>query len=162
MKKISILCAVLALLVGMVFAPTVVFAKDVPADPGVGGETPQGADSDDMYNETEYVGENICSEPPVLKSIRLIGMLLMVAKFMVPLIIIVSGTMVFYKAMISDSDKDITKSAITLGKKIAIGILIFFVPAIVDAIFSLYNSFSTVESEYTKCEQCLIYPTSKC
>ena len=163
MKRFNILMALLVLVGGMLlFSPSNVLAREVVEGPGDSGETEQKADSDELVSDSDYVGEGICSEPAVLKSIRLIGLLLMVAKFLVPLIIIVRGIIMFYKAVIADSDKEVTKSAIELGKKIAIGVLIFFVPAIVDGIFSLYDSFSSVESEYTACEQCLIHPDSSC
>lgn len=116
------------------------------------------AANNEFYNETEYPGQNFCKEPGVRKVVRLAGYFIAILRIAVPLIIIIAGGFIFFKAVVSDSDKDLKKSAIIFGKKVAAGMLVFFVPTLLEAMFSLYNNFAEVESEYTECASCLNNP----
>ena len=106
----------------------------------------------------QQVGANFCSEPDVLKVIKLLGYILFSAKFLVPFILIVIGTMDYYKAVVSADDSSLAKQTQILIKRIVIGIIIFFLPNIVGASLNLINSWKDVKPEYLKCSSCLLEP----
>ena len=115
--------------------------------------------SNEYYNQTENVGEDVCEEPAVRKVLRFFGYFLQVARFFVPIILIVQGTFTFFKAVTSDADTELKKSAYAFGRKGAIALLVFFVPAILDAIFGLFSLFTSIENEYQSCKDCLLSPS---
>jgi len=117
------------------------------------------ADSNPLYNETEEIGQNFCEEPSVKNVLKFIGYFLQLARLFVPIILIAQGTLTFFKAVTSDADSELKKSAYALARKVAIGILVFFVPAILDGIFGLFSLFSSVTTEYTSCKNCLLKPS---
>ena len=111
------------------------------------------------FNGIDNVGDNFCSEPSVQGVLRFFGYFLQIARLVVPIILVVQGTFTFFKAVTSDADSELKKSAYAFGRKVAIGILVFFVPAILDGLFSLFGLFSSVASEYETCKTCLLSPS---
>lgn len=96
---------------------------------------------------------------------QIVGWVLFVFKIAVPLIIIIFGAIDLGKAVIASKDDEIKKSIKSLIMRAIAGIVIFFIPSLVGAIFSMVNEFSdpTYKGEYTKCKDCVIDPGgSKC
>ena len=118
--------------------------------------------SNDFFNDTENVGDNFCSEPSIKKVLKFFGFMILILKFLVPIIIIVKGMFLFYNAMVKGGTDDLSKNAKELGIKIVIGLLVFFIPSLLEGILGLYNGFSSVKSEYTDCAECLLDPVNKC
>lgn len=125
---------------------------------GVAAINPVYAEDTTLFNDTESVGENFCDEPSVRNVLRFAGFFLQLARYIVPFILVVQGTFAFFKAVTSDADSELKKSAYAFGRKLAIGMLVFFVPAILDGIFSLFSLFTSVETEYATCKTCLLKP----
>ncbi len=113
------------------------------------------------FNDTDEVGKNFCDEPSVRNVLRFLGFFLQIARLVVPIILIVQGTFTFFKAVTADADTELKKSAYAFGRKIAVGILVFFVPTLLDAIFGFFSLFSSVETDYATCKDCLLSP-GKC
>ncbi len=91
-----------------------------------------------------------------------VGYVLMVLKILVPVILIIWGTIGLAQAMISGEDKAVSKQAGSLIKKLVIGIVIFFIPTIVNALFSLMGTFLPFKSDYNNCLNCITSPRKKC
>lgn len=101
-----------------------------------------------------------CTDDGVKKSLRFIGYLLLVVKIFVPLIIIVIGSFDFYKSVTSGKDEDLKKDITRLGRRVVTGIIIFFIPTIVNFLLSTVASWSGDHTRYTSCTSCLFNPTS--
>jgi hypothetical protein len=122
-------------------------------------EVPQrGAGEGYSYKDIGNVGDNFCSQKEVKQILIFFGIIILILKFLVPILIIIKGTFLFYNAVVKGGSDDITKNAKELGIKIFLGVLVFFIPSIIKGILNLYNDFSTVESEYTDCATCLLEP----
>ena len=155
---------------------TTVTLTDVQPDASLDGsynvnESPTQKYSDHVGNEeaekTEQkvkdignVGDDFCTQSEVKQILKFFGLLILLLKFAVPIIIIVKGTFLFYNAVVKGEAADLTKSAKEFGVKIVIGLVIFFIPSLLNGIMGLYNGWSTVKSEYTDCSTCLLDPTN--
>ncbi len=91
-----------------------------------------------------------------------IGYAFFIVKIVVPLIIIILGIIDFTKAVISNDEKEVNKTAGKLIKKIVIGIVIFFIPTIVNAIFKMFGEFIDYSSDFNNCLNCITSPIGKC
>ena len=96
-----------------------------------------------------------CKDPNVLKAIKIGAMIIMIAKILVPVIIIVTGIKSVASAVIVEDDSAVKKAANTLMVKFFVGAFIFFVPTIINAIMSLANGYDKTKSQFTECGQCL-------
>ena len=93
---------------------------------------------------------------------HVVGYIFFIVKIVVPLIIIILGVVDFTKAIISNDDKEINKTAGRLIKKVVIGIVIFFVPTIVNAIFKMFGEFVDYNSDFNNCLNCITSPIGGC
>ncbi len=90
-----------------------------------------------------------------------VGQLVTVFKIIIPIIIIILGIIDLGKAVIASDEKEISKATNFLIKRFIAGIVIFFIPTIVGALFSILASFSEVKADYNVCVKCITAP-SKC
>lgn len=94
---------------------------------------------------------------------QLVGQFIFILKILVPIIIIVLGTIDFGKAVISSDDKAVSKSSKKLLTRILIGVCIFFVPTIINIVFGLIGEFSSeMKQDYNNCVKCLTSPYNSC
>lgn len=88
------------------------------------------------------------------------GYFFVALKIAVPLIIIILGIVDFAKAVVSSDDKAISNAATGLLKRFIIGVIIFFIPTIVDLVFGLIANFTgDITTPIAACEECLLDPT---
>lgn len=91
---------------------------------------------------------------------QLIGYVLLFLKIAIPLVIIILGTIDFGKAVVSSDEKAIQKSGVSLAKRVLLGIIIFFVPTLVNAVFAYIKKFNSLKGEYLICLECVTKPNS--
>ena len=92
---------------------------------------------------------------------QFIGYFLFALKIVVPLLIIVLGIVDFAKAIASSDDKAISGAAMGLFKRLIIGVVIFFIPTIVDVVFGFISNFTgDIMTPIAACEECLLNPTN--
>ena len=96
--------------------------------------------------------------PEILAVFRLAGILLMIVKIVVPLLLILFGMIDLSKAVIDSKDDAIKTNAIKFGKRIVIGLIIFFVPYIVGALFTILTDYSSFIKEFEPCMNCILNP----
>lgn len=92
---------------------------------------------------------------------QIIGWVLWVFKIVIPIVIIVFGMIDLGKAVVASKDDEIKKSVKSLVMRAIAGIIIFFIPTIVGAIFSLVGEFRDDEeykAEYDICSECITHP----
>ena len=107
---------------------------------------------------------NFCEEKGVRKTFQIVGYILYVAKILVPLILIIMGTIDFAKATISSDDKAPKEAVTMLIKRILIAVIIFLIPTILSFLLSLVNGASEAftDSKFTDCTDCLLDPFGDC
>lgn len=93
---------------------------------------------------------------------QIIGWVLWVFKIVIPIVIIIFGMIDLGKAVVASKDDEIKKSIKSLAMRAVAGIVIFFIPTLVGAIFSLVGEFKSdeMQAEYGKCKTCIVHPGS--
>ena len=105
-----------------------------------------------------------CEQNGVRKTFQIVGYILYIAKIMVPLILIILGTIDFAKATISSDDKAPKDALAALVRRIIIAVIIFLIPTILNFLLGLVNGASEAfkNSEFTDCTECLFDPFGDC
>ena len=103
-----------------------------------------------MLLDTNLTG--FCSSAvPMLK---FVGYAILIFKIAIPIIIVVLGMMDFGKAVISEKDDDIKKQAVKLGRRVLAGIVIFFIPTIIEWLFGTVDG--ATNSDLKVCSKCIL------
>lgn len=87
---------------------------------------------------------------------QFVGYFIFWFKIIIPLLIIILGVIDLGKAVVSSDDKEVKKAAGTLGKRVVIGVVIFFLPTIVYMLFGLVNIGHDKGAK--ECYECLFKP----
>ena len=98
---------------------------------------------------SEYCGK--LKEP-----LKFIGNIVLIVKIIIPIIIIAFGMIDFFRAMVGSKDDEIKKSFRSLIFRVIAGIVIFLIPTIVSFIFSLVDSWASIEGEFNACQKCVL------
>ena len=91
----------------------------------------------------------------------IIGHIVRIAKIFIPIIIIGFGMIDFFKAIIGSKDDEIRKAIKSLIMRCVAGVVIFFLPAFIDLIFSWVDSWGNYQASYDECFKC-IWNVSSC
>lgn len=162
MKKKIIFLFLLVLL----FVPRNVYAYrmiDGYEPPSMEGKDNQNEDYD--ANDLEVNDVKICeANSKSLKVFQVVGYLILIAKIIAPVILIILGSITFAKAALSNDDRATMEAAVTFGKKVLIGLIIFFVPTILDFGLSLISGVSDTKQKFEPCTACILSPndSSRC
>lgn len=108
-----------------------------------------------ILDDIEYIGDNFCDTEGVLSVLRLVGYVLFILKVFIPIIIIYVESINFLSAVKDGTSDSLTKHAKFLIIRVAIGIMIIFIPTIIHAVL---NSFIPEDSK--NCEICVLKPFS--
>lgn len=92
-----------------------------------------------------------------MNAVYIIGVALLVIRIVVPILLILIGSIDLVKALIENDSKQIKNVVLSLITKVVISIIIFILPLLLLLILKLTNKYSDVELYYT----CLLSPT-KC
>lgn len=112
-----------------------------------------------IVGETKHIS-NFCNEEEVQASLRFIGYLLLVVKILVPVLLIIFGTIDYFKAVVSSDADAIGKSTKSLILRIIAGVIIFIIPTIINFVFGLLPSNSSIDN-INQCRTCVLKP-NKC
>lgn len=111
--------------------------------------------------ENAHIGDNVCSDPNVMKAVRVIGVLLFIAKICVPFIIIVFGSIDFFKAVTGGSTESMVKQGKTFLFRVLIGVSVFILPTVINYVISSLKS-GDYEDSNAQCASCLLDPFDSC
>ena len=89
---------------------------------------------------------------------QFVGWIVTIIKVIVPVILIIIGIIAFGKAVIASDDKEIKTAVSGLIKKFIIAVVIFFIPAIVKALFFAITSTQDVRPDSEVCINCVTSP----
>ncbi len=111
--------------------------------------------------ELEIVSVDVCSsDSGVLKVFQVIGYVIYIIKILVPTIIILLGMIEFGKATITKDEKAIFLAANSLMNKVIIGVLVFMVPTLLNALLNLVDGALETKNAYKACTVCALTPFS--
>lgn len=105
--------------------------------------------------DIEHVGDNFCENSNILSVLRMVGYALTLLKVFVPIIIIIWATLKFYQAVTAGSSEALSKQVKSLLYRIGIGVMVFFVPTLIDAVLVNF-----IPADSKKCEICVLKPFS--
>ena len=105
-----------------------------------------------------YIGDNFCHEQEIVTVVKILGIVLVIAKLFVPIVIIVMGIMDFYKVVISGDEAQMPKSAKSLGLRIVIGLFIFMAPTLINAVLKGLYTNDKITENANACQNCLLNP----
>lgn len=97
----------------------------------------------------------------VMKVFRIGGYVLIAVKIIVPILIIVFGMIDFTKAIVLNDQDQVKKSTMSLAKRAIAGIIIFFLPTLINTLFDfIYEKTNTNVFNYESCWGCVFDPGS--
>ncbi len=109
--------------------------------------------ADLVYAKT--TGEiKFCDYGSVQRTLKVIGIIIVIMKIVVPLIIILTAFFTFIKPVISGTVDDFKGSFKTLVMKLIAGLIIFVIPSMLDYTFD--NLLGADTSSFGKCSNCLL------
>ncbi len=121
--------------------------EDIKPDIDIGNSDPPSSD----------VLKGVCdvnSENNVLRAFKMGGVAINILKILIPILLIILGSIDFAQAVISSDEKQISKSTMKLVQRVIAGVAIFFAPMLVNYIFDLVDSNAT--NRYKTCYDCLL------
>ena len=94
-----------------------------------------------------------------LKVFKIIGYVIVVIKILVPIALIIFGSIDFAKAVISSNDDAIKKATSAVIQRAIIAVMVFFIPTIVYYFVGLMgNAIDRNDSYFSNCNTCLLKP----
>ena len=94
---------------------------------------------------------------------QVVGYVFLIAKIVIPIILIILGMVDIGKAVISSDDKAISKAAKTLLIRTIAAVCIFFVPTIIKVLFEFVAGFNEdMKNDAENCINCLTSPNGSC
>ena len=98
---------------------------------------------------------NLCDTPSVLRTFKIVYIILNIAKIIVPLIIIIVGIKDFIGVAINGKDDELKNTMKQMVRRIIAGLVIFFIPSIMNYIFNLNAKYQETATAFTSCSVCL-------
>lgn len=126
--------------------------KEIEAD-----KTKNATNTEKIEKIGGHVGEGFCSEKEVVQAIHTVGYLLFIAKMIVPFIIIIFGIIDLTKGIL-DPDKIVKTSVKSLCYRLAIGLLVFFAPTLIDVVLDMAQDISVISQDSEPCRKALLDP----
>ena len=118
-----------------------------------------GDDDETSYNNGEVAPFQLCNpdeNPEVVVGFRIAGIFITIIKIIVPIVLVVMGMIDLSKAVAEGKDDSLKKSLISFLNRVIAGILIFFVPSIMLALYKFIDGWDNVRGKYETCLQCLL------
>lgn len=111
-----------------------------------------------LSNGTSVRTFSFCDEKGVLKTLKIVNVVITVAKILVPILLIIYGSIDYGKAALAENHDALEKTTQAFIKKIIVAVAIFLIPTIVNSIISFSQS-STDKTDaksgpFTKCAMC--------
>ena len=83
---------------------------------------------------------DFCDEPAIKVAIIAVKVILSIVRWVIPIILIIYGTVDIFKAMTNGDEKEQKKAWTTFGKRILYAVAIFLIPFLVELAFSLIGN----------------------
>ncbi len=87
--------------------------------------------------------------------LEFIGNIVLIFKIIIPIIIIIYGSVDFFRAITGAKDDEIKKAARSLLFRVLAGVVVFLLPTIVSFIFTLVSDFANIKGSFKYCQKCV-------
>ena len=106
---------------------------------------------------------DVCTDPTLLRVMGIVKLIMKVICIIVPIALIVLGTLDLFKAVTAGKDEEIKKKQKALITRLIAGVLVFLVPTIVTVLFNLlgYDSWKNCWNDAKEDFSTLFDPDSK-
>lgn len=101
--------------------------------------------------------ENFCADSTTIWSV--VGWFLTIFKIVIPIILIVMGSIDFGKAVVAQKDDEIKKSSKSLAMRAVAAIIIFILPSVIMMLINWAMDVSGTDMDYETCTDCVIHPS---
>ena len=101
--------------------------------------------------------ETFCADSTTIWAV--VGWVLTIFKIVIPILLIVLGSIDFGKAVVASKDDEIKKASKQLGIRAAAALIIFILPSIIVMLMNWIMDISDTEMDYQTCTECVIHPT---
>lgn len=100
---------------------------------------------------------HFCEYAGVLRTLKILGILLNIVKVVIPIIFMITSIMSISKTIFSGKFEDLTGSFMLMLKKLLAGLIIFFIPGLIDYAFDALVEYDIKSvSEIKECTTCLL------
>lgn len=119
--------------------------------------SPTSSNTSTTYYEKEIMCKNFefCKTYGVLKTFEISGKIINIIKIIVPILIIIFGSIDFAKVVISHDADELNKSISSFVRKLILGVVVFLIPTIINSIISFVGINSDPDKKFLPCTQCL-------
>ncbi len=90
---------------------------------------------------------------------QIMGIIITIAKIIVPLVIIISGIIPVYNILLNGNPEEAKKGIKALIKKMIAGVLIFYIPSLINTTIKIFVNNNLVSKDTAICSSCLNSPT---
>ena len=97
------------------------------------------------------VAENICNEVETIRVLKTANVVVTIFRFFVPILIIIFASIKFINSITSIDDKVIYKDLKNFLLRLVVGLFVFFLPTMIDAVLSFTNYYTSSKA----CYQCI-------
>ena len=105
---------------------------------------------------------NICNDSATtVRTMRLLGYLLLVAKILIPIILLGVGVYMMFNAMMNGEPEAVQSAAKKLIWKFIAAVIVFLLPSFINTIFQFVEKSNEKVADYDRCRVCILDP-SKC
>lgn len=125
---------------------------------GSSGGSGTGNNNNNNSNDNAFNIDNFC-EGTVQGVFTTLGWVFFFLKILIPIILIVFGCIDLGKAVIASKDDEIKKSTKKLVLRAIAGIIIFFVPTLLNFIVELVGEDDLYNGTFATCTHCMLEPT---
>ena len=127
---------------------------------GSRGDDPNSGIVDEINgsNDNDFTPESFCNSE-VQGVFTTLGWIFFFLKILIPIILIVFGCIDLGKAVISSKDDEIKKSTKKLVVRAIAGIVIFFVPTLLNFVVELASEDNLYNGSFATCTYCMLEPT---
>lgn len=102
---------------------------------------------------------NVCGGQS-LRAFQIIGYLIYVAKMIIPLLLIVLGSIDLAKGVIATNEKPNKDSLMAFGRRLILAVIVFLIPTVLDFLLSFIDGVNETMDKYSVCTTCLLDPLS--
>ena len=100
--------------------------------------------------------ETFCADSTTIWAV--VGWVMNIFKIIIPILLIIFGSIDFGKAVVGSDDKEIKKAAKQLGFRAAAALVIFILPSLIVMLFGWILEVSNSDVDYEKCVECVNSP----
>lgn len=124
-----------------------------------GSSNPSANPDNQAPGDTEHFDVEYFCKGPVQGVFTTLGWVFFILKILIPILLIIFGSIDVGKAVIASKDDEIKKSVKTLAIRAIAGIIIFFVPTILNFVVKLIDNSDVYNGTFWDCTKCMLDPT---